>query len=664
MLAHLADVSLRSLLLALVAAAVLWVLRNRRTAAIEHAVWSIVMIAMLGLFAFGEVFPRLPLRVLGGSITPAPEVRSGEIAPPRDTIYAEFPRPLTPATPHRPLDWKIVAMGAYAAVALAFLAHFSAGIFFVRKLFRSGQPVSCGRDGVYESNGIAVPVTAGFVRPKILLPPNWCEWDASKLDLVLTHEAAHIRRRDGLIAALAGLNRCIFWFHPLAWILQRRLALLAEQASDEYCVAERGDREQYARLLLEMASAVDRSMGRLNWHATMMAAGPHIRQRIEALLEKQSFSQGMTRKTWAAVLACGTAVVFCAGAVELERQRPVIRWDAPRLPIPAAPPLPSIGVPAPPTLAKRAARAQLAQAQTQSQANPTVESTPKWDSISIKPCGPADGAGRSGRGGAQGRGIPPSPGGELFVNCLSVSELLNTALWNVPNPLLNDPFDDKQIRGGPAWMYSDYYTIDAKSSDPAVVASDDPYSPAARKLLTGTMLVALLEDRFQLRMHRETEQIPMFSIVVGGSGFKLQPMQEGGCTPHEPGTPLPRDPLPPDRKPLCISRIGWQASHWILDAAGQSMTNLAYMLGMPTGRPVLDKTGITGQYVFHIVFAHDQNAPGKFPKEMPSSFGPGDGTDAPTLPTVLEQQLGLTLVPDTGPHEYVEIDAVARPLIN
>ncbi|MBV8729339.1 MAG: M56 family metallopeptidase, partial [Acidobacteriia bacterium] len=277
MLTHLADVSLRSLLLALVAAAVLWVLRNRRTAAIEHAVWSIVMIAMLGLFAFGEVFPRLPLRVLGGRIAPAPEARSGEIAPLQDRVYSEMPQPLTPATPHRPLDWKIVAMGAYAAVALAFLARFSAGIFFVRKLLRTAQPVSCGRDGVNESNRIAVPVTAGFVHPKIFLPANWREWDASKLDLVLTHEAAHIRRRDGLIAALAGLNRCIYWFHPLAWILQRRLALLAEQACDEYCVAERGGREQYARLLLEMASAVDRSMGRLNRHATMMAAGPHIR---------------------------------------------------------------------------------------------------------------------------------------------------------------------------------------------------------------------------------------------------------------------------------------------------------------------------------------------------------------------------------------------------
>jgi len=79
----------------------------------------------------------------------------------------------------------------------------------------------------FESELIAVPLTVGWLRPKILLPLKWRELDREKLDAVLAHEGAHVRRRDGLVAALAGINRCIFWFHPLAWWLERRLRFLA-----------------------------------------------------------------------------------------------------------------------------------------------------------------------------------------------------------------------------------------------------------------------------------------------------------------------------------------------------------------------------------------------------------------------------------------------------
>src|ERR1700748_1594078 len=71
MLAHLADVSLRSLLLALLAAIALLILRGRRTAALQHAVWTAVLCGMLALFAFGQSLPRLPLRILHSQALPA-----------------------------------------------------------------------------------------------------------------------------------------------------------------------------------------------------------------------------------------------------------------------------------------------------------------------------------------------------------------------------------------------------------------------------------------------------------------------------------------------------------------------------------------------------------------------------------------------------------------
>src|SRR4029077_20503836 len=121
-------------------------------------------------------------------------------------------------------------------------------------------------------------------------------WDGVKLDAVLEHEGAHARRRDGLAAAFAGVNRCLFWFHPVAWWLERRLGLLAELACDEACVAATGDRVRYAQLLLEMADVVDGSQGRLRQHALSMAARSHIHRRIDSILEDgRTFSRGLSR---------------------------------------------------------------------------------------------------------------------------------------------------------------------------------------------------------------------------------------------------------------------------------------------------------------------------------------------------------------------------------
>src|SRR5262249_41693455 len=159
-------------------------------------------------------------------------------------------------------------------------------------------------------------------------------------------------------------------------------------------------------------------------------------------------------------------VVLGAAAVQLDRQRPLLQLPMPQRTAPA-PPLPTIQ--AQPTPSKPI---QLAQAQTTpTPATPASTYTPNWDSVSIKPCAAGDGGGGGGRGGGNGRGMPLSPPGELFVNCMSVRELIDHTILRGQEPLLNDfggPFEKRRIRGGPSWVYSDLYTIDAKSSDPAV----------------------------------------------------------------------------------------------------------------------------------------------------------------------------------------------------
>jgi uncharacterized protein (TIGR03435 family) len=110
---------------------------------------------------------------------------------------------------------------------------------------------------------------------------------------------------------------------------------------------------------------------------------------------------------------------------------------------------------------------------------------------------------------------------------------------------------------------------------------------------------------------------------------------------------------------------GWSGPNWTIDAAGQSLDKLALSLGgIILGRAVLDKTGIAGVFGFHLVFAHDENAPGSFPEGLPSPFQASDVPTAASLPSVLEQQLGLKLVTDRGPREYVVIDSAERPAMN
>ena len=98
-------------------------------------------------------------------------------------------------------------------------------------------------ESTIEANSDCLPpgsdsaVTAGSVRPVIVLPLDWPRWDNSKLRAVLAHEGSHVRRRDPLRQLLSSIYRALLWFHPVAWWLHRHLSELAEAASDDAALA-------------------------------------------------------------------------------------------------------------------------------------------------------------------------------------------------------------------------------------------------------------------------------------------------------------------------------------------------------------------------------------------------------------------------------------------
>ncbi len=145
MLAHLADASIRSLLLALPAAIVVWIAGRQRTAAMQHAIWTAVVCGMLTLSVFGQALPRLPLRIL--DVPPAPVSTSTGVRAMPCAAFEETPAAMSLAVPapenlRRPIDWSAVVVYAYVAIAFAFLVRFLTGLFLVRKLRATAVPVS------------------------------------------------------------------------------------------------------------------------------------------------------------------------------------------------------------------------------------------------------------------------------------------------------------------------------------------------------------------------------------------------------------------------------------------------------------------------------------------------------------------------------------------
>jgi TonB family protein len=310
----LVSITVRTALLAAVAGAAMWVWRARSAAA-KHAVWTVVAGGMLLTPAFAPLLPELPLRVLRAA--PAPVALPEPAAVGRTADGGAAPARGNAREPRARLDGGSVVAVVYLLGLLVLLVRLVFGYSFTRRLVRASRPI--GRPwsaGIFESAWISVPLTVGWLRPKILLPADWASWPAGKLDAVLAHERAHIRRCDWAISVMAGLNRCIFWFHPLASWVERRLALLAEQACDDSALLLVGA-EPYAQALLDMAAAVRSKQGRLVWEAMAMAEASEVKKRIERVLdETRQIPKALTPRRWMALVACSLPVAYLAMALK------------------------------------------------------------------------------------------------------------------------------------------------------------------------------------------------------------------------------------------------------------------------------------------------------------------------------------------------------------
>jgi uncharacterized protein (TIGR03435 family) len=170
------------------------------------------------------------------------------------------------------------------------------------------------------------------------------------------------------------------------------------------------------------------------------------------------------------------------------------------------------------------------------------------------------------------------------------------------------------------------------------------------------MLQALLEDRFKLKLHRETREVPVYALTLEQGGSRLKPFAEGSCIPMPLKVPLPE--LAPGQQ-YCNVKVGIQPP--VVDAQGSTLTEFSHLLDLVLDRPVIDKTGRSEKFDIHLEFAPDAATPRFLAGgDLATPAGAPVGASGASIFSAL-QQLGLKLEPTRGPREFLVIDHVERP---
>jgi uncharacterized protein (TIGR03435 family) len=218
-----------------------------------------------------------------------------------------------------------------------------------------------------------------------------------------------------------------------------------------------------------------------------------------------------------------------------------------------------------------------------------------------------------------------------------------------------EPF---QVVGGPNGLMSSRYQIDAKAD--AAASRDQMF----------LMLQSLLKDRFQLKTHRDTKELPVFALVPNKGSLKLPPPKEGVCVDSAVDAPaewagVGRMAAPgevPPTKNRCGSAVVALGPRGAQMKGGKiAMPELVRTLSMLLGRSVIDRTGFTGLFDLQLDFVPDDTTPSMPPP--PPNSGTSDITGV-SIAQALQQQLGLRLQSTKGPVQVIVVDQAEPPSVN
>ena len=217
---------------------------------------------------------------------------------------------------------------------------------------------------------------------------------------------------------------------------------------------------------------------------------------------------------------------------------------------------------------------------------------------------------------------------------------------------------DFQILGGPAWTGTDRWNIEGKAEEGSVPQISMPLDPTVPNPLM-VMVQSLLEDRFQLKLHRETRELPVYELFTAKGGFKMKlSADQSPIVPPERGSP---PPMPKQGGPMPRGTMGMGPGR--IEANGAPIANFIQILSQQLGRPVIDKTGLKGFYDIKLQWTPEVGEAFLKPGGTEPAQPPPD-TFGPSIFTAIQEQLGLRLESGKGPVEVFVIDSVQKPTEN
>ncbi len=237
------------------------------------------------------------------------------------------------------------------------------------------------------------------------------------------------------------------------------------------------------------------------------------------------------------------------------------------------------------------------------------------------------------RSSERGVFIRNSPGGRFSAKNVTVKMLI----------IMSYKIQPFQLTGAPSWIDTEHFDIEATPE----AAEAEPQNPSPDQMQASfekqrIRVQSLLADRFKLKIHRETKELPVYALVVAKNGPKLKAAESSGAAAKGPRMRAGGGELIGEAVP--ISFLAQNLSNWV-------------------GRFVIDRTGLGGNYDFTLKWTPDEN-------QLPRASG-GDPTvpvqrdpSGPSLFTALQEQLGLKLEPQKGPVEILAIDQISEPTEN
>ncbi len=366
--AFLVSASLKgTVLLGLAALIALWL--RRASAAARHLVWTLGVLALLLVPPLAFVLPawRISLNVpvpmrdlltvppnmpttpvtLAEPVTFTPQApRQTEVQASAQNTVAETQRrevmfPLGPS-PSGPVvnalqeprrDWALLIVAVWLAGMLAALSSLVISMVRVFVLRRSTRLVQSGPHvaavqrlaiglglrrvpRVHVGDEHMMPMVWGLFRPVLLLPAGAARWPGPRLEAVVLHELAHVRRRDALTQFLAELARAVHWFNPLVWLAARRLYLEREHACDDIVLNAGTRASDYAGELLDLVRSL-RTTRATALAAIAMARPSQLKVRLHAVLD-----EARSRRTLSRAFATLAALITLLLALPLAALRP------------------------------------------------------------------------------------------------------------------------------------------------------------------------------------------------------------------------------------------------------------------------------------------------------------------------------------------------------